>query len=282
MAQRPPKKPPNRRGRAKTPEAPRRRRVDVDASRGAAGNAAGGTSGKSSGKRADKSGAVLPAAGGPSGRDKDLAVRVKTARGRKMSSTLWLQRQLNDPYVRRARAEGYRSRAAYKLLELDERFALLSGAKVVVDLGAAPGGWCQVAVQRGAKTVVGIDLLEMDPMDGVTLIQGDFTDEASVEAVRAAVGGPANIVLSDMAPNTSGHRETDHLRTVALVEAAAEFAQSALKPGGAFVAKTFQGGAGAQLVAQLKTRFTKVRHAKPPASRAGSPETYLIAQGFRG
>lgn len=278
------KKTPRRR-RAAQPETPRRRRVDIalaQADGEGARKKTAKSSASASAKRADKSGAALPTAGGPSGRDKDLAVRVKTARGRKMSSTLWLQRQLNDPYVRRARAEGYRSRAAFKLLELDERFHLLRGAKVVVDLGAAPGGWCQVAMQRGAKTVVGIDLLDMDVLDGVTLIKGDFTDQAAVDAVRAAVGGPANLVLSDMAPNTSGHRETDHLRTVALVEAAAQFAQTALKPGGAFVAKTFQGGAGADLVAQLRTCFTKVRHAKPPASRAGSPETYLIAQGFRG
>lgn len=274
------KKPPARRGRYKPPEAPRRRRVDVEPGGGT--NAPGASTSKSSAKRPSKTTPSEHAPGGPSGRDKDLAVRVKTARGRKMSSTLWLQRQLNDPYVRRAKADGYRSRAAYKLLELDERFALLRARQRIVDLGAAPGGWCQVAVQRGAARVVGIDLLAMDPIGGVTLIEGDFTDDAGVEAVRAAADGPVDLVLSDMAPNTSGHRETDHLRTVALVEAAARFSQTALKPGGAFVAKTFQGGAGAELVAELKTRFTKVRHAKPPASRAGSPETYLIAQGFRG
>ncbi len=220
--------------------------------------------------------------GKSSGRDQDLAVRVKTARGRKISSTLWLKRQLNDPYVRKAKAEGYRSRAAYKLIELNEKYRFLKRGAVVADLGAAPGGWAQVAVEQGAGLVVGVDLLEMDPIDDVTLLVGDFTDDETVEAVRSAVGGTCDLVLSDMAPNTSGQRNLDHLRTVALVEAAAQFAQETLKPGGTFVAKTFQGGAEGALLAQLKKAFTHVRHAKPPASRAGSPETYLVAQGFRG
>lgn len=216
-----------------------------------------------------------------SGRDAGLAVRVKTAKGRKLASTQWLRRQLNDPYVRRAQAEGYRSRSAFKLLELDEKCRLLTRGAVVADLGAAPGGWCQAALKRGAAQVAGVDLLAMDPIAGAELIEGDFTDPDVAAAVAAALGGPADLVLSDMAANTTGHRETDHWRTAALVEAALIFAQENLKPGGAFVAKTFQGGAGAGLVAEAKRSFSRVRHVKPPASRAESPETYLVAQGFR-
>ncbi len=223
-----------------------------------------------------------PSSGGGDGRDSSLSVRVKTAKGRKLASTNWLKRQLNDPYVRRAQAEGYRSRAAYKLLELDDRFRLISRGARVADLGAAPGGWCQVALARGARAVVGVDLLEMAPLPGATLLQGDFTDPEVASAVRAALGGPADVVLSDMAANTSGHRETDHLRIMALVEAAFLFACAVLRPGGGFVAKTFQGGASADVLARVKAAFARVRHAKPPASRAESPETYLIAQGFRG
>ncbi len=217
-----------------------------------------------------------------SGRDAGLSVRVKTAKGRKLASTNWLKRQLNDPYVRRAQAHGYRSRAAYKLMELDDRFRLISRGARVADLGAAPGGWCQVALERGARAVVGVDLLEIAPLPGATLIQGDFTDPVIAEAVREALAGPADLVVSDMAANTSGHRETDHLRIMALVEAAFVFAGEVLRPGGAFVAKTFQGGASADVLERVKSAFTRVRHAKPPASRAESPETYLIAQGFRG
>jgi 23S rRNA (uridine2552-2'-O)-methyltransferase len=212
-----------------------------------------------------------------------LLKRVKTAKGRKVSSTRWLERQLNDPYVRRAKAENYRSRAAYKLLELDERFGLLKGVKAVVDLGIAPGGWSQVVRRKaaGAK-VVGIDLLPTDPIDGVTILQMDFMDDAASGQLRDALGGLADLVLSDMAANTVGHQQTDHLRTMALVEAGLEFALEVLRPGGAFVAKVLAGGADHELVAQLKRSFTTVKHAKPPASRKDSSEWYVIAQGFKG
>jgi 23S rRNA (uridine2552-2'-O)-methyltransferase len=225
-----------------------------------------------------------PTGGGDSrpGRGEGLVQRVKTAKTRSASSTRWLERQLNDPYVERAKAEGYRSRAAYKLAELDDRFGLIEKGARVVDLGAAPGGWCQVALERGASKVVGVDLLEIEPIKGATLLVGDFNEEAVVEAVKAALGGQADLVLSDMAANTTGHRATDHLRVVALAEAAAQFAEETLAPGGAFVAKMFQGGAEGELLARLKSRFDKVRHAKPPASRPGSPETYLVAMGFKG
>ena len=209
--------------------------------------------------------------------------RVKTAKGRKVSSTKWLERQLNDPYVKRAKAEGYRSRAAYKLIELDERFHFLKGAERVVDLGVAPGGWTQVARQRLPNaTVVGIDLLPTEPIDGATLLQMDFLAEDAPERLREALGGPADLVLSDMAANTVGHPQTDHLRTMALVEAGLEFAAEVLKPGGAYVAKVLAGGADHGLVAELKRRFTTVKHAKPPASRKGSSEWYVVAQGFKG
>ena len=212
-----------------------------------------------------------------------LRTRVKTARGRKIGSTRWLERQLNDPYVKRARAEGYRSRAAYKLLELDERFGFLKGASRIADLGIAPGGWTQVARQRLPKAVVvGIDLLPTDPIDGATILLMDFMDDAAPDALKAALGGPADLVLSDMAANTVGHPQTDHLRTMGLVEAALEFAADVLAPGGAFVAKVLAGGADAGLVAELKRRFTTVKHAKPPASRKGSSEWYVVAQGFKG
>jgi 23S rRNA (uridine2552-2'-O)-methyltransferase len=208
--------------------------------------------------------------------------RVKTARKRTAQSTAWLQRQLNDPYVRRAKAEGYRSRAAYKLLELDERFGFLRGAKRVVDLGLAPGGWSQVVRRRlPQSTVVGIDLLPVDPIDGVDILHMDFMADGAPDAIRAALGGPADLVLSDMAANTVGHPQTDALRTMALVEAAAEFAYEILRPGGAFVSKVFAGGADAALVAELKRRFATVKHAKPPASRKGSVEWFVVAQGFK-
>jgi 23S rRNA (uridine2552-2'-O)-methyltransferase len=208
--------------------------------------------------------------------------RVKTAKGRKVSSTRWLERQLNDPYVKRARAENYRSRAAYKLLELDERFGLLKGVKAVVDLGVAPGGWSQVVRRKAPQAgIVGIDLLPTDPIDGVTVLHMDFMDEFAPEKLREALGGPADLVLSDMAANTVGHQQTDHLRTMALVEAGLEFAREILRPGGAFVAKVLAGGADHDLVAELKRNFTTVKHAKPPASRKDSSEWYVVAQGFK-
>jgi len=209
--------------------------------------------------------------------------RIRTAKGRKVSSTRWLERQLNDPYVKRAKAENYRSRAAYKLLELDERFGLLKGVKAVVDLGIAPGGWSQVVRRRlSGSNVVGIDLLPTEPIDGVTILQMDFMDETAPEKLRDALGGPADLVLSDMAANTVGHPQTDHLRTMALVEAGLEFAREVLRPGGAYVAKVLAGGADNDLVAELKRNFTTVKHAKPPASRKDSSEWYVVAQGFKG
>jgi 23S rRNA (uridine2552-2'-O)-methyltransferase len=209
--------------------------------------------------------------------------RIRTARGRKQSSTRWLERQLNDPYVRRAKAENYRSRAAYKLLELDERFGLLKEAKAVVDLGIAPGGWSQVVRRRVPQgRVVGIDLLPTDPIEGVAILQMDFMDEAAPDRLRAALGSEADLVLSDMAANTVGHQQTDHLRTMALVEAGLLFATEVLRPGGAYVAKVLAGGADSQLVAEMKRHFVTVKHAKPPASRKDSSEWYVIAQGFKG
>ena len=209
--------------------------------------------------------------------------RIRTAKGRKTSSTRWLERQLNDPYVRRAKAENYRSRAAYKLLELDEKFGLLKGAKAVVDLGIAPGGWSQVVRRRIPQSrVVGIDLLPTDPIEGVAILQMDFMDEAAPDRLKEALGSEADLVLSDMAANTVGHQQTDHLRTMALVEAGLLFATEVLKPGGAYVAKVLAGGADNQLVAEMKRHFTTVKHAKPPASRKDSSEWYVIAQGFKG
>ena len=209
--------------------------------------------------------------------------RLKTAKGRKVSSTRWLERQLNDPYVRRAKAENFRSRAAYKLVELDERFGLLKGVGSVVDLGIAPGGWSQVVRRQAPRAkVVGIDLLPTDPIDGVTILHMDFMDEDAPARLKDALGGPADLVLSDMAANTVGHPQTDHLRTMALVEAGLEFSKEVLRPGGAFVAKVLAGGADSSLVAELKRHFTAVKHAKPPASRKDSSEWYVVAQGFKG
>ena len=209
--------------------------------------------------------------------------RIRTAKGRKPSSTRWLERQLNDPYVRRAKAENYRSRAAFKLIELDERFGLLKGAKAVVDLGIAPGGWSQVVRRKVPQgRVVGIDLLPTDPIDGVTILQMDFMDETAPDRLKEALGGEADLVLSDMAANTVGHQQTDHLRTMALVEAGLLFATEVLRPGGAYVAKVLAGGADNQLVAEMKRHFMTVKHAKPPASRKDSSEWYVIAQGFKG
>ncbi|WP_414902445.1 RlmE family RNA methyltransferase [Sphingomonas flavalba] len=209
--------------------------------------------------------------------------RVRTARGRTAASTRWLERQLNDPYVRKAKAEGYRSRAAYKLIELDERFRLIKGAKRVVDLGVTPGGWSQVVRKLAPDaTVVGIDLLPTDPLDGVILFQMDFTDDRAPDLLIEALGGAPDLVLSDMAANTVGHAQTDHLRTMGLVETAAQFAVDTLRPGGAFIAKVLAGGADNALVAELKRNFATVKHAKPPASRKESSEWYVIAQGFKG
>jgi 23S rRNA (uridine2552-2'-O)-methyltransferase len=225
--------------------------------------------------------------GGGRRSEHDLKVRVKTSKGRKLASTLWLQRQLNDPYVARAKAEGYRSRAAYKLIELNERYKLLHKGMRVVDLGAAPGGWSQVAAKAVGSTeahplVVGIDYLDMDPIPGVVLLRKDFTDDDAPAALIAAMGGrKADLVLSDMAAPTTGHRATDHLRIVHLVEIAADFAVEVLAPGGSFVAKVFQGGTEHELLALLKRHFASTFHAKPPASRPESAETYLVAKGFR-
>jgi 23S rRNA (uridine2552-2'-O)-methyltransferase len=209
--------------------------------------------------------------------------RVRTARARTASSTRWLSRQLNDPYVRRAKAEGYRSRAAYKLIELDEKFALLKGVKAVVDLGVAPGGWSQMVRRVApAAAIVGIDLLPTDPIDGVILLEMDFMDDSAPGRLIAELGRTPDLVLSDMAANTVGHPQTDHLRTIALAEAAAEFAIQTLAPGGSFACKVFQGGTNQTLLTRLKQHFTSVKHAKPPSSRKGSPELFVIAQGFKG
>jgi 23S rRNA (uridine2552-2'-O)-methyltransferase len=221
--------------------------------------------------------------GNRSGRSLKVKERVKTARKRTPQSTRWLERQLNDPYVKRAHAEGYRSRAAYKLIELDEKFGFLKGKRAVVDLGAAPGGWLQVVRRRLPQAAVaGIDLLPVDPLDGVTLFEMDFMDDAAPNALVEAIGSQPDLVLSDMAANTVGHKQTDHLRTMGLVEAAAHFAVEVLKPGGAFVAKVFAGGTDPELLAILKSNFTTVKHAKPPASRKGSVEWYVVAQGKKG
>jgi len=230
--------------------------------------------------------AKTPTSGGRRS-EHDLKVRVKTSKGRKTSSTLWLQRQLNDPYVAKARAEGYRSRAAFKLIELDERHKLLHRGTRVVDLGAAPGGWSQVAAREVGSTdehplVVGIDYLEMDPVPGVVFLRKDFTEDDAPRMLIDAMGGrKADLVLSDMASPTTGHRATDHLRIVHLVEIAADFAIEVLAPGGSFVAKVFQGGTEHELLAMLKRHFATTFHAKPPASRQDSAETYLVAKGFK-
>jgi 23S rRNA (uridine2552-2'-O)-methyltransferase len=215
-----------------------------------------------------------------------LKVRVKTAGKRSLSSKLWLERQLNDPYVARAKREGYRSRAAFKLIEIDDKARFLKKGARVVDLGAAPGGWSQVAAKRvGAPDhgkVVAIDILEMDAVPGVMFAKLDFLAAGAPEKLKEMLGGPADVVLSDMAANATGHARTDHLKIMALVELAADFAREVLAPGGAFLAKVLQGGTEASLLAALKRDFTKVQHIKPPASRADSAELYLLATGFRG
>lgn len=223
---------------------------------------------------------------------RDLKVRVKTARGRKLSSTRWLQRQLNDPYVKRAQAEGYRGRAAYKILELDDKYRFLVPGARVVDLGCAPGGWCQVAVKRvnalGEKAgkaegrVLGVDLQEVEPVPGAEIHQLDFMEDGADDKVKDWLGGPADVVMSDMAAASSGHKQTDHLRIVALCEAAAELAFDVLEPGGTFVAKVLAGGAEGSLQQVLKQRFEKVANVKPPASRADSSEKFVVATGFKG
>jgi 23S rRNA (uridine2552-2'-O)-methyltransferase len=223
---------------------------------------------------------------------RELRVKVKTARGRTLSSTRWLERQLNDPYVKRAKAEGYRGRAAFKILELDEKFRFLTPGARVVDLGCAPGGWCQVAVkrtnalgERGGKAVgrvLGIDFQEVEPIAGAELHVLDFMDQGADDQVNAWLGGAADVVMSDMAAAAAGHKQTDHNRIIALCEAAAYFAFDVLEPGGTFVAKVLAGGAEGQLQKLLKQRFTRVANVKPPASRADSSEKYVVATGFRG
>ena len=210
-----------------------------------------------------------------------LGVTLKTARGRTTASQKWLARQLNDPYVRAAREQGLRSRAAFKLMELDDRYHLIAKGARVVDLGAAPGGWAQVAVQRGAARVVGVDLLPMDPVPGATILEGDFMDDAMPARLAELLGGRADLVLSDMAPNTTGHNATDHLRIMGLADLALHFAIGMLEPGGVFVAKVFQGGSEKTMLDKLKRHFASVRHAKPPSSRKESSELYVVATGFR-
>lgn len=220
-------------------------------------------------------------------REGSLKVRVKTAKKRTMSSTLWLQRQLNDPYVVQAKKEGWRSRAAFKLIEMDDRYKLLRHGQRIVDLGAAPGGWAQVAAKKvgsanGHGRVIGIDLLDIDFIPGVEFTVMDFLDEDAPDRLKAMLGGEADGVMSDMAANTTGHKKTDHIKIVGLAELAIEFATEVLAPGGFFVAKVLQGGTEHQLLAQLKRDFKTVRHVKPKASRAGSAELYVLATGFRG
>jgi len=254
-----------------------------------------GSASRTGGTKASKSGAANAAAkagdaktgAGKTGVGRSgargLHVRVKTARGRKPSSTRWLQRQLNDPYVAEAKRAGYRSRAAWKLVEIDDRMHVLGPGKRVVDLGAAPGGWTQVVAERTAgAALIAVDVLEIDPLPGAEILQLDMTDAAASDVIRECLGGAADVVLSDMAAPTTGHRQTDHLRTMALCEIAVDFGCGVLAEGGAFVAKVFQGGAEGELLADLKRRFTSVRHIKPPASRDESPETYVVATGFRG
>jgi 23S rRNA (uridine2552-2'-O)-methyltransferase len=220
-------------------------------------------------------------------RGRDLKTRVKTGKSRTLSSKLWLERQLNDPYVAQAKRDGYRSRAAYKLIEIDSKHHLFKPGMRVADLGAAPGGWSQVAAKRvrageGGGRVAAIDLLEMPAIPGVDFVQLDFLDNAAPDKLKTMLGGPADIVLSDMAANATGHRKTDHLRIMALAETAADFAREVLAPGGAFLCKVLQGGTEATLLAQLKRDFASVKHVKPAASRSDSAELYLLATGYRG
>ena len=221
-----------------------------------------------------------PSGGSEAGRGKPE--RLKTAKQRTPSQQAWLERQLNDPFAAKARAHGYRSRAAYKLTEIDDRFRLLRPGARVIDLGLAPGGWTQVAIERGVTQIAGVDLLPVDPLPPAHILTMDFTDPACGPKLIALLGGPPDVVLSDMAPNTVGHRQTDHLRIIGLIEAAVEFALEVLKPGGAFVAKAFQGGETSALTADLKRHFTEVKNVKPKASRADSSELFFVATGFKG
>lgn len=223
-----------------------------------------------------------PTRGAEVGQTRTNAVRLKTAKFRTPSSQAWLERQLNDPFVVEAKAKGYRSRAAFKLTEIDDRFHLLRQGARVVDLGCAPGGWVQVALERGAAAVVGVDLLPVEPLPPAILFEMDFTDPDCGPRLIAALGGPPDVVMSDMAPNTIGHKRTDHLRIIGLIEAAADFAVQVLRPGGSYVAKAFQGGETAEVLRVLKAHFTSVKHVKPKASRAESSELYLVATGFKG
>lgn len=250
------------------------------ASVGARGARKGGVKIPAAGPAPEKRGLKKIPDNAPGGA-RDMRVNVKTAKGRKVSSTLWLDRQLNDPYVARAKAEGYRSRAAYKLKELDERFGLIRKGARVVDLGCAPGGWLQTAAEAGAARVVGVDCLSMPHVPGTAHLEIDFLDEAAPAKIKEMLDGPADLVLSDMAAPTTGHRRTDHLRIVALAESALDFALDVLAPGGAFVCKVLQGGAEGELLARLKRNFATVKHAKPKASRADSAEMYVVATGFR-
>lgn len=221
-----------------------------------------------------------PTRGDAAGRKQ--GVKMKTAADKSMSSQQWIKRQIADPYSERARAEGWRSRAAFKLSEMDDKLGLIKRGAKVVDLGAAPGGWVQVALKRGASTVVGVDLLEIEPIEGATLIQADFTDEGVDDRLIELLGGQPDLVLSDMAHNTVGHRATDHLKIIALIEIAADFAVRTLKPGGAFVTKNFQGGSAGEVLNMLRSKFAEVRYVKPKASRTDSSEVYLVATGFKG
>lgn len=260
----------------------------------AAGKAASSAGGKATskaaarvpGKAAPKAGAKVVGVAGKSGGARDMRVKVKKAGKLKHSSQLWLERQLNDPYVKRARELGYRSRAAFKIEEMDDRFKFLKTGQKLIDLGCAPGGWCQIAagrvgLEKGKGRIVGIDLLPVDPIPGVDLIEMDFMADDAPALLTQRLGGKADGVLSDMAANTTGHKKTDHLKIIALAEAALEFANGILMPGGFFLAKLFQGGESAELLAQLKRDFTMVRNLKPAASRSDSSELYVLATGFR-
>lgn len=233
-------------------------------------------------KRGLKAGSVSARSATTGQIGRELAVRVKTTKQRTPSSARWLERQLNDPFVSRARAEGWRSRAAFKLIEIDDKFRLLRRGARVVDLGAAPGGWTQVAVKRGAGTVIAIDYLAMGAIPGAAVLELDFLDPTAPDKLKSALGGEADVVLSDMAAPTTGHKTTDHLRIIGLAEAALDFAEDVLAPGGAFVCKVFQGGAASTLLTRLKSRFATVKHVKPKSSRAESAEMYVVAVGFRG
>lgn len=221
-----------------------------------------------------------PTGGTDEGRPKPA--RLKTAKMRTPSQQAWLERQINDPFAAKARALGYRSRAAFKLEEIDDRLRVLKPGARVIDLGLAPGGWTQLAIQRGVRDIVGVDLLPVDPLPPAHILQMDFTDPACGPQLIELLGGPPDVVLSDMAPNTVGHRQTDHLRIIGLIEMAAEFALDVLKPGGVFIAKAFQGGETAELIADLKRHFSDVKNFKPKASRADSSEVYIVATGFKG